>query len=363
MGKMESTKTSIFSQINHEIQCPLCGKIISETTSFIELNFHLYCCGNEKMLRNRSNLCLNNIMQKESHDLSNQKCKSETKRIKNISKDESNIIKNTINDLQLVINYNEEEEDIYEEELKKGINNNNANEKFFELRNFISSKKEQMDFLLTIECNSLSKMFKALKEINIYYNIKFIYEKKNNEIKHYSLNYVINKYIKTMIKINIFEVIYEENILSFSFSNKKVDFEMIGVILAVLIIYPQIKIKYKFPLLLFRMIINERLYLDDIKYENKKLYNELNQLTKCEDFSKLNLFYMYEGNELIIGGGNIQINKINVYDYVEKVVNYEMNKYKKELNTIKNIIYQFIPKKFIFSFNAEQLERIINKAI
>ena len=360
---MESTKTSIFSQIKHEIQCPLCGKIFSENTSFIELNFHLYFCGNEKLVRNKTNICLNNIIQKESQETAHQKCKSEIKRIKNINKDESNITKNTINDLQLVIDYNEEDEDIYEEQLKKRINSNDVNETFVELTNFITSKKEQMNFLLTIECNSLSQMFKALKEINIYYNIKFIYEKKNNEIKHYSLNYVINKYIKTMIKINRFEVIYEDNILSFSFYNKKVDFEMIGVILAVLIIYPQIKIKYKFPSLLFKMIINERICLDDIKYENKKLYNELYQLLKCEDFSKLNLFYKYEGNELILGGENIQINEVNVNDYIEKVVNYEMNKYKKELNVIKNIIYQFVPKKFIFSFNAEQLEQIINKVI
>ena len=138
---------------------------------------------------------------------------------------------------------------------------------------------------------------------------------------------------------------------------------MIGVILAVLIIYPQIKIKYKFPLLIFKMIINERLYLDDIKYENKKLYNELYQLTKCEDFSKLNLFYKYEGNDLILGGEHIQVNEVNRYDYIEKVVNYEMNKYKKNLNAIKNIIYQFVPKKYIFSFNAEQFEQIINKII
>ena len=138
---------------------------------------------------------------------------------------------------------------------------------------------------------------------------------------------------------------------------------MIGVILAVLIIYPQIKIKYKFPLLIFKMIINERLYLDDIKYENKKLYNELYQLTKCEDFSKLNLFYKYEGNDLILGGEHIQVNEVNRYDYIEKVVNYEMKKYKNNLNAIKNIIYQFVPKKYIFSFNAEQFEQIINKII
>ena len=166
-----------------------------------------------------------------------------------------------------------------------------------------------------------------------------------------------------MIKLNRFEVIYEENILSFSFNNPKIDFEMIGVIFAILFIYPHIKIKYKFPKLLFKMLINENLCLEDIKYENKELYQKLIDLTKAEDISKLNLVYMYEENELILGGSNIKINEINVYDYVEKVVNYEMNKYKKEINNIKKILYQFVPKKFIFSFNADQLEQIINKVL
>ena len=362
MGKIESTKTSIYSQINHEIQCPLCGKKFAQNTSFIELNFHLYFCGNEKINPNKSNICLKNIIRKNSQETENQQCKNEVQRIKNINNDHSDIFKNTINDLQLVIDYNKEE-DIYEEELKKRRKYTDYKEKYFDLRNFISSKKKQMNYFMTIECNSFSKMFKTLKDLNIYYNTQFIYEKKNNEKKKYSLNYVINKYIKIMIKLNRFEVIYEENILSFSFSNKNVDFEMIGIILAILVIYPQITIKYKFPLILFKMLLNERIYLSDIKYENKNLYDELFKLIKCEDISKLNLFYKYEGNELILGGSNIQINEVNVIDYVEKVVNYEMNKFKKEINIIKNIIFQFIPKKFIFSFNAEQLEQFINKAL
>jgi hypothetical protein len=166
-----------------------------------------------------------------------------------------------------------------------------------------------------------------------------------------------------MVKFHIYEIIYEENILSFSFRNKNVDFEMIGIILTILFIYPEINIKYKFPMLLFKMILNEKLSLDDIKYENKKLYNKLFELINFRNVSELNLYYTYNGNELILGGSNIKIDSNNLYDYIEKVVNFEMNKYKKKINIIKTIIFQFIPKKIILSFNAEQLDKIINKKI
>lgn len=362
MGKIESTKTSIFSQIKSNIQCPLCGKKFHEKISFIELNFHLYYCDKKKIIKSKSNIYLNNIIPEEqSQHYTHYKCKSLSKRsTKEINRDNSDIIKNTINDndLQLAIDYNNEE-DIYEEHLKER-KSTDIKERYIELRNFLSEKKNQMNYPVNIEINSFSQMFKALKEINIYNDIKFIYEKKKNEKKNYCLNYAVNKYIKAMIKINRFHVIYEDNILSFSFSNKKLDFEMIGVILAILFIYPEIKIKYKFPLILFKMLINQRISLEDIKYNNTKLYEDLNELLLNKDISKLNLCYIYDENELILGGANIKINSFNVFDYVEKIVNYEMNKYKKQINIIKNIIYQFIPKKYIFYFNAEQLEQIIN---
>jgi hypothetical protein len=272
------------------------------------------------------------------------------------------MIKNTVNDFQLAIDYNEIE-DIYEEQIKNISKNINENEKYFELRNFINRKKSQMNFNMTIKSNSYTKIFKSLKEINLYYDIKLIYEKKNKVEKICSLNYILDKYIRIMVKFHIYEIIYEENILSFSFRNKNVDFEMIGIILTILLIYPEINIKYKFPMLLFKMILNQKLSLDDIKYENKKLYNKLFELINFRNVSELNLFYTYNGNELILGGSNIKIDSNNLYDYIEKVVNFEMNKYKKKINIIKTIIFQFIPKKIILSFNAEQLDKIINKKI
>lgn len=357
MGKIESTRTSIFSYIKNDIICPLCGYKFSKKTSFLDLNFHLNYCGAEKIFHIKTNMALNKILEKKEDTNEYNKWKSESKKIKkNISENDSDMI----NDLQLVIDYNEEE-DIYEEHLKKERKYSDAQEKYVELRKFLSRKKSLMDFSMIIECKSFSQMFKSLKEINIYYNIIYVYNKKNNEKKNYSLNFVINKYIREMIKLNIFEEINNENILSFSFNNTKVDFEMIGVILSILIIYPEIKIRHKIPLILFKLLINQKISLNDVKYSNKNLYGDLSKLTVNKDISQLNLFYTYDGNELILGGAHIKINSFNVFDYVEKVVNYEMNKYKKQINIIKNVINQFIPKKYLFSFNAEQLEQIINK--
>jgi hypothetical protein len=362
MGKIESTRTSIFSQVDGDIKCPLCQTILSKDTTYIELNFHLYCCGKKKFSRSNSD-CVNcnYISQKNPQDIIPIKYNSDTKISKNILK-EDDMIKSTINDFQLAIDYNEIE-DIYEEHIKNINKNINGKEKYLELRNFINRKKSQMNYSMTIKSNSYTKIFKSLKEINLYYDIKLIYEKKNNVEKICSLNYILDKYIRIMIKFHIYEIVYEENLLSFSFRNKKIDFEMIGIILTILIIYPEIKLKYKFPILLFKMILNQKLSLDDIKYENEKLYNKLVELTNIRNVSELNLYYTYNNNELILGGSNIKIDSNNLNDYIEKVVNFEMNKYKKKINIIKAIIFQFIPKKLILSFNAEQLDKIINKMI
>lgn len=355
MGAIDSTKTTIFSHIKKEIQCPLCGYIFCKKTCFLDLNFHLNYCGAIRIFHIKTNIALNKFLQKTPEKVySFKKPKNESKIIKDEKSNDSDIV----NDLQLVIDYNEEE-DLYEDYLKRKNEYSDSSKKYMELRHFLSKKKAQMNYCIHIKCNSFSEMFKALKEINIYYDNVFTFHKENCEKKNYSLNFVINKYIKTMIKLKIFEII-NENILSFSFNNEKVDFEIIGVILVILLVYPEIKIKYKIPLLLFKMLLNQKISLFDIKYVNKEMYEDLYSLTKNEEISKLNLCYVYDGNELILGGKEIKINSLNILDYVEKVVNYEINKYKKYINIIKNIIYQFIPKKFIFSFNAEQLEHIIN---
>ena len=75
------------------------------------------------------------------------------------------------------------------------------------------------------------------------------------------------------------------------------------------------------------------------------------------------MVYFYEGNELLIDGKNIKVNQKNVYDYIEKIVNYEIRKYKEEINIIKQNLFNLVPKKYILFFNEEELFRIINRTL
>ena len=176
-----------------------------------------------------------------------------------------------------------------------------------------------------------------------------------------SLNLAINKFIDIMIKNDIFRII--DNTFFFSFNSKQVDYEMIGVILSALFIYPEIKLRYYIPLILCKILINQRVDLSDIKYINNELYNKLYNLTKDKNINDKDLVYFYEGNELLIDGKNIKVNNSNVYDYIEKIINYEMRKHKDEIKIIKTNLFQLIPKKYIFSFNGEELYRIINRTL
>ena len=164
-----------------------------------------------------------------------------------------------------------------------------------------------------------------------------------------------------MVKKYIFTII--NNTLYFSFINKKVDYEMIGIILSILFIYPEIKLKYKLPLILCKLIVNQRLELNDIKYTNNEIYNSLYTLSKDKNIKSKGLVYLYEGNELLINGKNIKVTNRNVFDYIEKIINYQFRKYKNEINIIKSNLFQFIPKKYIFYYNGEEIYRIINRTL
>ena len=164
-----------------------------------------------------------------------------------------------------------------------------------------------------------------------------------------------------MIKNNIFYI--KDNTLFFRFNSNQVDYEMVGILLSILFIYPEIKLRYFIPLILFKLLVNQRLDLNDIKNINNELYNKLFDLSKDKNINSKGLVYFYEGNELLIDGKNIKVNQKNVYDYIEKIVNYEIRKYKEEINIIKQNLFNLVPKKYILFFNEEELFRIINRTL
>ena len=401
MGKIESKEEKIIKEnincnIRAQIQCPICNKILNGAITYGQLNNHLRQCNfltKKNLIQNNNNIGDNKTHRsfgiKNYEDMLDKKYindgKSKPKSIslsglinsepsrkqkKSMnSTDKSNV--DTFNDFQLVIDYNNtKNHDLYEEKLKNEGKKTEIYDKYSQLRKYLLSKKNLMNFDMNIECGSNKELFNALKNCNIYYNTKFILLKnnsnspksgKNKKPKVLNLNSAINKFIDKMLKNNIFFVI--DNNLFFSFNTQEVDYEMIGVILSVLFIYPEIKLRYCVPLILCKILVNQRIELNDIKNINKELYNKLYDLTKDKNINNKNLVYFYDGNELLIDGKNIKVNNSNVYDYIDKIINYEMRKHKNEINIIKTNLFQLIPKKLIFSFNGEELYRIINRTL
>ena len=401
MGKIESKEEKIIKEnincnIRAQIQCPICNKILNGAITYGQLNNHLRQCNfltKKNLIQNDNNIGDNKTHRsfgiKNYEDMLDKKYindgKSKPKSIslsglinsepsrkqkKSMnSTDKSNV--DTFNDFQLVIDYNNtKNHDLYEEKLKNEGKKTEIYDKYSQLRKYLLSKKNLMNFDMNIECGSNKELFNALKNCNIYYNTKFILLKndsnspksgKNKKPKVLNLNSAINKFIDKMLKNNIFFVI--DNNLFFSFNTQEVDYEMIGVILSVLFIYPEIKLRYCVPLILCKILVNQRIELNDIKNINKELYNKLYDLTKDKNINNKNLVYFYDGNELLIDRKNIKINNSNVYDYIDKIINYEMRKHKNEINIIKTNLFQLIPKKLIFSFNGEELYRIINRTL
>ena len=388
MGNNESKDEKIIRaclncNINSEIKCPICNRILNGKVTYNQLNIHLRKCddmvnvkdnGNnqtdrieKKIIRKKININNYNDMldkkyingnNKNSINITNSEPKRQTKKMSMNSSDEQG----TINDFQLVIDYNNtKNHDLYEEKLKNEGNKAQLYDKYSQLRRFLINKKNLMNFDIDIQCKNNKELFNSLKSCNIYYNTKFILSKGIKKPKVLNLNLAINKYIDIMIKKNIFYII--DNTFFFHFNSKQVDYEMIGIILSILFIYPEIKLRYYLPLILCKMLVNQRLELKDIQNINNKLYKQLFDLSKDKDISDKGLVYFYEGNELLIDGKNIRVTSNNVYDYIEKIINYEMRKFKEQIKIIKTNLFNLIPKKYIFFFNGEELYRIVNRKL
>ena len=369
--------------VKAQIKCPICNQILGRKLTYNQLNMHLRQCGNiinsklnkenqtERVMRNKIHKNLNidyedmvdkKYLNANKNNLINSQIR---KKSRSFSDDQG-----TINDFQLVIDYNNtKNHDLYEEKLKNEGKKAALYDKYSQLRKFLINKKNLMNFDVNIECNSNKELFNAIKNCNIYNNTKFILSKgshpdsnqtgKIKKPKILSLNLAINKYIDIMIKNNVFYVI--DNTFFFQFNTEKVDYEMIGIILSILFIYPEIKLRYYVPLFLCKILVNQSLELSDIQNINNKLYKELSDLSKDKNINEKGLVYFYEGNELLIDGKNIKVNNNNVYDYIEKIINYENGKNKEKSKIIKSNLFNLIPKKYIFSFNGEELYRIVNR--
>ena len=385
--KVNEKKITLSSKILKEFNCPLCNKKFTGSMTYLQLNQHLFRCGN---IRAKPGISLNLKLSKNfSFSNNDSKYISDTNRENRrynrsgIFKDQNNkhfklyMNSNNIyhssksNRIYCDISFNEnkiknDNKNISIE--KEDMNNFNSysqpqtlegtfDERYNKLREYFELKKKQMNQNITINGQNIKKLLYKIKECNLYLKSTFILDNQNK----FTLNDMAMKYFELMIEKNKINVINGKS-LAISFKNK-IDFELLGYILAILLIYKEIKIKYKLPQLLCKLLINEKLTLNDVQYENKELYEYLIKIKKEEDYSELEIYFVCDGVDLILNGNTIKVDENNFEEYFDKMIEFEIQKYTKEINKMRDSVFQFIPKNYILNFTGEELYQIVNKFV
>ena len=323
MGKTPSKqkRVKLSSKLPHKVQCPLCDEDFTTNSTYNQLNQHLFRCGNilhkSKLFTGQTTTGIND-------------------------------------EFQLVIDYNsitqkqEEEKIVHTTPI-------DFNTKYNELKSFIKVKTEQMSQHCEVIADSFEGVLEKMKNINIYDDISITI----GENEKLTLSQCLDKYFDDMVEKNIFSVINGKT-LAFDF-NKKIDWELLGILIVALLIHSETTIKYKINTLLCKMLQKQRVILNDIQYIDITLYEQLNKLTHEDDIDSQNIYYTANEDELVVGGKTMKVNENNLLDYIDKRVNYEVMKYKEKIVLIRKGIYGFIPEKDILIFTGDEFYQIINR--
>ena len=323
MGKTPSKqkRVKLSSKLPHKVQCPLCDEDFTTNSTYNQLNQHLFRCGNilhkSKLFTGQTTTGIND-------------------------------------EFQLVIDYNSTTQKQEEEKIVH-TTPIDFNTKYNELKSFIKVKTEQMSQHCEVIADSFEGVLEKMKNINIYDDISITI----GENEKLTLSQCLDKYFDDMVEKNIFSVINGKT-LAFDF-NKKIDWELLGILIVALLIHSETTIKYKINTLLCKMLQEQRVSLNDIQYIEITLYEQLNKLTHEDDIDSQNIYYTANEDELVVGGKTMKVNENNLLDYIDKRVNYEVMKYKEKIVLIRKGIYGFIPEKDILIFTGDEFYQIINR--
>lgn len=323
MGKTPSKqkRVKLSSKLPHKVQCPLCDEDFTTNSTYNQLNQHLFRCGNilhkSKLFTGQTTTGIND-------------------------------------EFQLVIDYNSTTQKQEEEKIVH-TTPIDFNTKYNELKSFIKVKTEQMSQHCEVIADSFEGVLEKMKNINIYDDISITI----GENEKLTLSQCLDKYFDDMVEKNIFSVINGKT-LAFDF-NKKIDWELLGILIVALLIHSETTIKYKINTLLCKMLQKQRVILNDIQYIDITLYEQLNKLTHEDDIDSQNIYYTANEDELVVGGKTMKVNENNLLDYIDKRVNYEVMKYKEKIVLIRKGIYGFIPEKDIMIFTGDEFYQIINR--
>ena len=317
-------------KIKDEFNCPLCNFHFYKNVTYNQLNKHLSICGRRHIYALSENFASENEFE------------------------------NKKNDFQLVIDYNEdsnaESKTVRPNLLISHINQNTESlyDRQKNFLNYLIELKTKFNQTKNIQVKNFEDALKEIKNVNIFNDI-FI-EINSNKI---GLINFINQFIDVMIEQKEFKLI--NGISIFLNFNGNLDFETFGVIITFIIVYQNVKINYKFPLFLFKIILNEQIQLNDVQYFDDDLYDYLLKLYNDENIEKQNLFYIVDDNELIIEGGKVKVTNENIEDYIIKRANYELKKYKGKIKLLRDSIFRHIDEIELFNFTPEEIYNFVNR--
>lgn len=339
MGSKHSKK-KIIDKIGKDYVCPTCDKHFPSTTPVKEINDHTIQCANESVIHTEPNANYD-INSMEDNDLdfffSTGKFTSRSGKPKNFQ------------------------------------------DKVKDLRSYINTIKiswmEGCDTLSIQRDHVLSESMSRIKQVNLLKEVKIDFK---GEVS-YDAGGIIREWFMVLIQeleskeMKLFE---KSDCDDFSFVPHRLlkanydtleYFRFIGKLIAKALL-DNITINLCFNKIIYKMIIDEPVTLEDMKFIDNALYSSLINLktidpTMIED---LCMYYVYEYNdennklvteELIPNGAETLVKDIN--DYIEKRIEFLVKKYKIFIDAIKETLYSYIPKRKFIGFNSYEFELLV----
>ena len=337
-------KEMLKEPIEEDIKCPFCLTIINSNYNYDQLNAHLQECGNKYYNENNPEKC-------EIYS----------------PKDDINLNKLILNEMDIYknnIRKNESEEvdfNIKIEELHKEINK------------YKISWEEGAEQLNINRIHIITESLLQIKDVNIFkeWKINFIGE------TNYDAGGIMREWFTTLFKAledDNLKLFVESDTDTFSYiinpllkrnsSNFKY-FSLIGKLIAKALI-DNITVNICFNKLIYKMILQEKIEINELVFINKPLYDSIQnmQTFECTD---LGIYYNIELKDLDnnihsfdIKNNGINIQVININDYINKRIDFMTSLYEPFIKRIRDSLFNIIPKQVIQSFTSDQLELLIN---
>ena len=330
--------------IEEDIKCPFCSIIIKSNYNYNQLNEHLQECGNKYYDLNSIEKC-DLYLQNEDQSL-NQLILSEIDIYRNNSR---------INKKQ-DIDFNEKIGELHSEINKKKISWEEGAEQLNINRNHI-----------------LKESLIQINDINIFkeWKVNFIGE------TNYDAGGIMREWFTTLFqtleeeKLNLFipsetdafsyiiNPLLKRNNTNFKY------FSLIGKLIAKALI-DNITVNICFNKLIYKMILQEQIEINELVFIDKPLYDSLQNL-KNVDLTDLEIYYNINMKDVNnnVHSFDIKSNGINIHvrdidDYINKRIDFMTSLYEPFIKRIRDSLFNIIPKEVIQSFTSDQLELLIN---